>query len=61
MFGFDIKKTDNSIYSQWMQAKADEAEAIRQRRVLEDEFFAQLGLDYSERRLKDTPQRRLSS
>jgi hypothetical protein len=45
MFGFDIKKTDNSIYSQWMQAKADEAEAIRQRRVLEDEFFAQLGLD----------------
>ena len=45
MFGFDIKKTDTTIYAQWMEAKAEEAEAIRKRRVLEDEFFTQLGLD----------------
>lgn len=45
MFGFDIKKTDNSIYSQWMQAKADEAEAVAKRRELEDQLFSMMALD----------------
>lgn len=35
----------SSIYNSWMQAKADEKEAVERRRALEDELIKQLKVD----------------
>lgn len=45
MFGVTIKREDNSVFAQWMQAKQEEAAAVERRRVLEDQLAKELGLD----------------